>query len=74
MARVTIGVRVIPQHGDFEAMKRAWIEAEALGADRIYNWDHFFPLSGDRNGKHFESLTVQAAMAALTKRAEISSS
>ena len=73
MARVTIGVQVIPQHGDFEPMKRAWMEADALGTDRIYNWDHFFPLSGDRNGKHFESLTVQAAMAALTTRAEISS-
>ena len=73
MPRVTIGVQVIPQHGDFEAMKRAWIEADELGVDRIYNWDHFFPLSGDPNGKHFESLTVQAAMAALTKRAEVSS-
>jgi probable F420-dependent oxidoreductase len=71
--RVTIGVQIIPQHGDFEAMRRAWIEADALGVDRIYNWDHFFPLSGDRNGKHFESLTVQAAMAAVTKKAEISS-
>jgi probable F420-dependent oxidoreductase len=73
MPRVTIGVQVIPQHGDLEAMKRAWIEADSLGVDRIYNWDHFFPLSGERNGKHFESLTVQAAMAALTQRAEISS-
>jgi probable F420-dependent oxidoreductase len=73
MPRVTIGLQVIPQHGDFEQMKRAWIEADAMGVDRIYNWDHFFPLSGDRNGKHFESLTVQAAMAALTKNAEISS-
>ncbi len=73
MPRVTIGLQVIPQHGDFESMKRAWIEADAMGVDRIYNWDHFFPLSGDRNGKHFESLTVQAAMAALTKNAEISS-
>jgi probable F420-dependent oxidoreductase len=73
MPRVTIGLQVIPQHGDFEQMKRAWIEADAMGVDRIYNWDHFFPLSGDRNGKHFESLTVQAAMAALTKNAEVSS-
>ena len=54
---VTIGLQVIPQHGDYEQMKRAWVEADALGVDRIYNWDHFFPLSGDRNGKHFESLT-----------------
>ena len=73
MPRVTIGLQVIPQHGDFEQMKRAWVEADAMGVDRIYNWDHFFPLSGDRNGKHFESLTVQAAMAALTKKAEVSS-
>src|SRR6478672_13606592 len=70
---VTIGVQVIPQHGDYEPMKRAWLEADELGVDRIYNWDHFYPLSGDPNGKHFESLTIQAAMAALTKRAEISS-
>jgi probable F420-dependent oxidoreductase len=73
MPRVTIGLQVIPQHGDFEQMKRAWVEADSMGVDRIYNWDHFFPLSGDRNGKHFESLTVQAAMAALTKNAEVSS-
>jgi probable F420-dependent oxidoreductase len=71
--RVTVGVQLIPQHGDFAAMKRAWVEADELGADRIYNWDHFYPLSGDSTGKHFESLTVQAAMAAVTTRAEISS-
>ena len=74
MARtITIGLQVIPQHGDYEPMKNAWLEAEELGVDRIYNWDHFFPLSGDAHGKHFESLTIQAAMAALTKRVEISS-
>ena len=71
--RVTVGVQVIPQHGEYEAMKRAWLEADALGVDRIYNWDHFYPLSGDPHGKHFESLTIQAAMAALTENAEISS-
>src|SRR3954447_12489822 len=70
---VTIGLQVIPQHGDYEPMKRAWLEADDLGVDRIYNWDHFHPLSGDPEGKHFESLTIQAAMAALTKRAQISS-
>jgi len=70
---VTIGVQVIPQHGDYEPMKRAWLEADELGADRIYNWDHFYPLSGAVEGKHFESLTIQAAMAAVTTRAQISS-
>ena len=70
---VTIGLQVIPQHGDYEPMKRAWLEADELGVDRIYNWDHFYPLSGNPEGKHFESLTIQAAMAAVTKRAQISS-
>jgi probable F420-dependent oxidoreductase len=70
---VTIGFQVIPQHGDYEPMKRAWLEADELGVDRIYTWDHFYPLSGDRDGKHFESLTIQAAMAALTRNAEVSS-
>ena len=32
-------------------MKEAWIEADELGVDRIYNWDHFYPLSGDPNGQ-----------------------
>ena len=71
--RVTVGFQVIPQHGDYDPMKRAWLEADELGVDRIYNWDHFYPLSGDPHGKHFESLTIQAAMAAVTNRAEISS-
>jgi probable F420-dependent oxidoreductase len=70
---VTIGLQVIPQHGDYEQMKRAWVEADSLGTDRIYNWDHFYPLYGDPNGKHFESLTIQAAMAEVTTSAEISS-
>ncbi len=70
---VTIGLQVIPQHGNYDQMKRAWVEADELGVDRIYTWAHFYPLSGDRNGKHFESLTIQAAMAALTSKAEISS-
>ena len=71
--RVTIGLQVIPQHGDYKPMERTWVEADALGVDRIYNWDHFYPLTGDPNGKHFESVTIQAAMAAVTERAEISS-
>jgi probable F420-dependent oxidoreductase len=52
-------------------MRDAWREAEELGVDSIYTWDHFYPLYGDPDGKHFESLALQAALAEATERAQI---
>jgi F420-dependent oxidoreductase-like protein len=54
-------------------MRRAWVEAEELGVDCLFNWDHFFPLSGEAGGKHFEALTVLGAMAEVTERVELGS-
>jgi probable F420-dependent oxidoreductase len=69
--RVKIGVQVRPQHVEFEAMRKAWREAEELGVDAIFDWDHFFPLSGDPGGNHFEGTATLAAMAEVTERAQI---
>lgn len=66
-----VGVQIQPQHASYEAMRRAWVAADELGADMIFNWDHFFPLTGDPDGLHFESLALQAAMAEVTERAQI---
>ncbi|WCB94432.1 F420-dependent glucose-6-phosphate dehydrogenase [Baekduia alba] len=52
-------------------MRAAWREADALGADTIFNWDHFYPLYGEPDGKHFEGLTTLASMAEVTERAQI---
>ena len=52
-------------------MRRAWREADALGADTIFTWDHFFPLSGDADGAHFEGITSLAALAQVTERAQV---
>jgi probable F420-dependent oxidoreductase len=71
MASIRIGVQVQPQHADFDGMRRAWLEAEALGVDSIFCWDHFFPLYGDADGKHFEALSTLGAMASVTERAQI---
>jgi len=68
---IRIGYRAIPQHGDYAPMRESWLEAERLGVDSLWTWDHFFPLSGDPDGKHFECWTVLAAMAEATERAEI---
>ena len=68
---VRVGVQVQPQHADFAAMRAAWIEADELGADMIFTWDHFYPLYGEADGKHWEGLTSLASMAEVTGRAEI---
>ena len=71
MSEIRIGVQVQPQHATYANMRRTWAELDALGADIIFTWDHFFPLQGDPDGLHFESLALQAAMAEVTERAQI---
>lgn len=68
---VRIGVTVPQQHVDFPDWLRACLEAEEIGADFIANWDHFYPLAGEPEGKHYECLTLMSALAQATERAEI---
>lgn len=68
---VRITARIQPQHGTYAAQRAAWIASDDLGADAIMNWDHFYPLSGDPDGAHFEGYTLLAAMAEVTSRAQI---
>jgi probable F420-dependent oxidoreductase len=42
-----------------------------MGFDLVYNWDHFHPLYGERDGAHFECWTMLAAWAEQTSRIEI---
>ena len=37
----------------------------------MFNWDHFFPLYGEPDGKHFECWTMLGAWAEATSRVEI---
>jgi probable F420-dependent oxidoreductase len=73
MPRIKVSAQLQPQHSNWPYMRRAWYEAEELGADCLFNWDHFFPLRGETYGKHFEALTVLGAMAEVTERVELGS-
>lgn len=65
---IRIGVQLHPQHADWKDMRAAFERAEDAGVDTLFTWDHFFPLSGDPDGKHFECWTLLAAMAEVTER------
>jgi probable F420-dependent oxidoreductase len=65
---IRVSVQLKPQHASYEQFRDAAKRAEALGVDTIFTWDHFYPLSGDANGAHFECYTLLAALAEATER------
>jgi probable F420-dependent oxidoreductase len=68
---VRVGLQLQPQHAAYNKIRDTAAEAEELGADIVFNWDHFYPLYGDPDGKHFECWTMLGAWAESTSRVEI---
>ncbi|MEV6597742.1 LLM class F420-dependent oxidoreductase [Actinoplanes sp. NPDC051346] len=68
---VRIGLQLQPQHADYPTIRRTAAEAEELGVDVLFNWDHFYPLTGEPEGPHFECWTMLGAWAEATSRVEI---
>ena len=68
---VRVGLQLQPQHADYKKIRETAAEAEELGADIVFNWDHFYPLYGEPEGKHFECWTMLGAWAEATSRVEI---
>ena len=72
LATIRVGAQIKPQHSDWKGMRQAWADAEAASADTLFDWDHFYPLSGDPDGQHFECWSMLAAWAEQTNQVEIS--
>ncbi len=70
MTSIRIGVQIHPQHAEYSDIRRAVMQCEDLGVDIVYNWDHFYPLYGEPDGKHFECWTMLGAWAEQTERVE----
>ncbi|MGI5128683.1 LLM class F420-dependent oxidoreductase [Pseudonocardia sp. CA-107938] len=68
---IRIGLQLQPQHADYAEIRRTVAAAEEAGVDIVFNWDHFFPLYGEPDGKHFECWTMLGAWAEATSRVEI---
>jgi len=69
--QLRIALHIQLQHADYDTIRRAAREAENIGVDIVFNYDHFYPLSGDPDGKTFECWTTLSAWAESTSRVEI---
>jgi F420-dependent oxidoreductase-like protein len=65
-------IKTRPEHQTWEEIRDAWIAADELPLfESAWNWDHFYPLTGDLTGPNFEGWTMLAAMAQATSRIRI---
>lgn len=71
MASFKVGVQLHPQATDVSTLLDAAEEAEDMGVDTIWTWDHFFPLYGPPDAEHFECYSLLAAMSQRTNRARL---
>ncbi len=69
--QVRFGVQVVPQHTTYADILQTMREADDLGFDTGFLFDHFVPIMSDPNGPCFEGWTLLSAMAAQTKRMRV---
>jgi F420-dependent oxidoreductase-like protein len=65
-------IKTRPEHQAWEELRDIWIAADEIPLfESAWNWDHFYPLTGDLTGANFEGWTMLAAMAQATRRIRI---
>ncbi|GAA0903202.1 LLM class F420-dependent oxidoreductase [Pseudonocardia zijingensis] len=65
-------IKTRPEHTTWERMRDVWVAADEFPVfESAWNWDHFYPLSGDLTGPNIEGWTSLAALAQATRRIRI---
>ena len=65
-------IKTRPEHQTWEELRDIWVAADEIPLfESAWNWDHFYPLTGDLTGPNFEAWTMLGAMAAQTQRIRI---
>ena len=65
-------IKTRPEHQTWAQMRDVWLAADEIDLfESAWNWDHFYPLSGDTTGPNVEGWTMLAAMGQATRRIRI---
>jgi F420-dependent oxidoreductase-like protein len=65
-------IKTRPEHQSWEEIRDVWVAADDIPLfESGWNWDHFYPLSGDMAGPNFEGWTMLAALSQVTRRIRI---
>jgi F420-dependent oxidoreductase-like protein len=65
-------IKTRPEHQSWEEIRDVWVAADEIPLfESGWNWDHFYPLSGDMAGPNFEGWTMLAALSQVTRRIRI---
>ena len=69
--KIMFGIQTGQQDVTYQDIVAIWKEAESLGFDSAWDYDHFAPIRGDINGPSLEGWTLLAALAAHTTKLRI---
>jgi F420-dependent oxidoreductase-like protein len=69
---VRFAIKTRPEHTTWAEIRDVWLAADEIDLfESAWNWDHFYPLTGDLTGPNLEAWTMLAALAQATRRIRI---